>query len=147
MIIISILTESAFGGRERGLHTEPQSTCTRSVRMRRLAQLRRRPFPLPAESRVDERPGAAPPLDESGRPERAVGLRHGVGSDAELEGQLAYRRQTISGQELAPGDRRRHLRPHLFGRRDLRTGIETQLHMGIIARLRPARLSGNGSGE
>ncbi len=147
MIIISTSAESAFRGRERGLHIEPQSMRTCCVRTRRLAQLRHRLFPLTAESKADERPGAAPPLDESGRPQSAVGLRHRVGSEAELEGQLANGRQTIAGQKPATGDRRRHLRPHLFGRRGLRTGIQTELHMGIIARLRPARLSGYGSGE
>lgn len=92
MIIISTSTESAFRGRERGLHIEPQSMRTCRVRMRRLAQLRHRLFPLTAESDAHERPGAAPPLDESGRPESTVGLRHGVRSDTELEGQLAYGR-------------------------------------------------------
>ena len=55
---------------------------------------------------ADERADAAPGLDDAGALELAVDTRHGVGVDAQLDGQLPHRRQLIAWSQPVRGDRR-----------------------------------------
>lgn len=89
-----IVDAESSGGRV-GEHAGDERTQLTAVMVRRLSLLRRR---------GDERPDAAPRVDDAGALELGVDARDGVGVDAEIDGELADGRELIADLETTGGD-------------------------------------------
>ena len=90
-----IVDAESSGGRV-GEHAGDERAQLTAVMVRRLSLLRRR---------NDERPDAAPRVDDTGALELGVDARDGVGVDAEVDGELADGRELIADMEAAGRDR------------------------------------------